>query len=379
MKDAYTTRVVRNAASVSAKDWQRVFSNVLEGYGLFKTLDECRIEQFSFYYILVYHKKTLSGIAPCFMVNYSLDTSISGPFRRVSNRIKRYRPNLFSLKALVCGLPIGEGRIGIAGDADKIMKAIVRKMEQLGRKKRASVIAFKDFGRYYTPLLDSFRRRGFAKFESLPMTELAVRFPDFDEYLKTLSQKSRYDLRRKFKKVDGHIKIDHEVITQPDEKTYQEIYRLYREVVDKHEMGFEVLPIDFFKDLPKNMPDNVKYFLWRINDKLVAFSLCLVSDDLLIGYYIGLDYSVAYDHHLYFVKFRDILNWCIRHNIKKYELGYTGYEVKRRLRFDLIPVYLYVKLRNRLLRPVFNLICQFLKFENFDPDLKRMRQERMKT
>jgi hypothetical protein len=57
-------------------------------------------------------------------------------------------------------------------------------------------------------------------------------------------------------------------------------------------------------------------------------------------------------------------------------MGITGYEAKRRLRFDFIPLYLYAKLRNRMLRPVFNLICQFLKFENFDPALKKGKETR---
>ena len=55
-------------------------------------------------------------------------------------------------------------------------------------------------------------------------------------------------------------------------------------------------------------------------------------------------------------------------------MGITGYEPKRRLGFDFVPLYLYVKLRNRVFRPAFNLICQFLKFENFDESLKKAKK-----
>ena len=37
------------------------------------------------------------------------------------------------------------------------------------------------------------------------------------------------------------------------------------------------------------------------------------------------------------------------------------------LGFDFVPLYLYVKHRNRLIRPLFRAFCQFLRFENFDP------------
>jgi predicted N-acyltransferase len=244
----------------------------------------------------------------------------------------------------------------------------------VARKKRAPIVAFKDFSHAYTALLDPLQKSGFSKFESLPTTELNVWFKDFEEYLMTLSSANRYDLRRKFRKVDRAIKIDFEVAETLDDKLMGEVYKLYLDIVNKHDMGFELLPVEFFKNLSRNMPHQAKYFLWRIDGKLTAFLLCLVSGDMLIDYYVGLDYSIAYKYHLYFVKFRDVLNWCIKHKIKRYEMGITGYEPKRRLGFDFIPLYLYVKLRNRMMRPVFNLICQFLKFENFDTSLKEAKR-----
>ena len=56
------------------------------------------------------------------------------------------------------------------------------------------------------------------------------------------------------------------------------------------------------------------------------------------------------------------------------EMGITGYEPKRRLGFEFVPLYIYAKLRNRMLRPVFSLMCQFLKFENFDESLKKAKK-----
>lgn len=370
------TTVKRRIAEIPAGDWNKVFPDVLEGYDFFRTLDESNLEQFSFYYIMVYEKGAPVGATACFLVNYSLDTSINGPLRRVTNSIRKRIPNLFSLKALVCGMPMGGGRFGIAPGADSsaVVKVILRRVEQIAKKTRASVVAFKDFDQNHTKLLDPLQRAGFAKFDSLPTTELNVWFKDFEEYLKTLSGANRYDLRRKFKKVDGHVAIDFEIVDVLENAALKDVYRLYLDVVARQDMGFELMPIEFFANISKNMPGRAKFFLWRINGKLVTFVFCLVSKEMLIDYYVGLDYSVAYKYHLYFVKFRDILNWCIKHNIKIYEMGNTAYEPKRRLGFDLVPLYLYVKLRNRMLRPVFTLICKFLKFENFDPELRKAKR-----
>lgn len=372
---AFSTRVVDSIGSIRRDEWERVFPKVLEGYDFYRSLEESGLEQFSLFYILAYECKKLVGLVPCFLMAYSLDTSINGPLRRVSNAIKKIRPSIFSLKTLVCGMPMGQGQIGAPTNGGAILKVILRRMEQVAKKEKAAIIAFKDFGRAYTALLDPLQHEGFYKFDGLPTTEMNVWFKSFEEYLNTLSAASRYDLRRKFRKVDGHVKFDLEIVDSLDDKTLHEVYRLYLEIVDKHDMGFEMLPMAFFRNISKNMPARVKYFLWKLDGRLAAFLLCLVSDDMLIDYYVGLDYSVAHKYHLYFVKFRDVLNWCIKRGIKTYEMGITGYEPKRRLGFEFIPLYLYVKLRNRALRPVFNAICQFLKFENFDPSLKNAKKK----
>ena len=374
-RPALTTKVSRKITDIPVDHWNKVFPNVLESYDFFRALDASGLEQFSLYYIMVYDRKAPVGATSCFMVDYSLDTSISGPLRRASNAIKKVAPNIFSIKAFVCGLPMGQGRIGIADNNDKVFRAILRRIEQIAKKNKASVIAFKDFDKAYTGTLDPLQKEGFAKFDSLPTTELNVWFRDFEEYLRTLSGASRYDLRRKFKKVDGHVKIDLEITDTLKGGVLEDVYKLYLDMTDRHEMGFELLPIEFFSNISKCMADRTRFFLWRIDGKLATFLLCFVSEDLLIDYYVGLDYSVAHKYHLYFVKFRDVLNWCIKHKIKKYEMGVTAYEPKRRLGFDFVPLYLYVKLRNRMLRPVFNFACQFLKFENFDPSLREARKE----
>lgn len=370
------TRLAKRIEEIPPHDWNAVYPDILESYQFFKTIDDSRLDQFSFYYIMVYDRKIPVGAATCFFMNYPLDTSISGPLRRISNSIKRIMPDIFSIKAVVCGMPLCPGRIGLLGDPEKVLHAIQRRVEHIAKKKRAPVVAFKDFGQSYTKYLDGLQKDGFAKFDSLPSTQMNVWFADFEEYLKTLSAANRYDLRRKFKKVDGHVRIDYEIVDALDDNTLDGVYRLYLNMLDAHDMGFEILPKGFFKQISINMPRHAKFFLWKIDGKLVAFLLCLVSKDLLIDYYVGLDYSVAHKYHLYFIKFRDVLNWCIKQKVKRYEMGITGYEPKRRLGFEFVPLYLYVKLRNRMLRPVFNLICQFLKFENFDPSLKKAHDRR---
>jgi predicted N-acyltransferase len=366
---------MRRISEISPGDWNAVFPDILESYDFFRTLDECNLDQFSLYYVMVYKGGSPLGATACFLVNYSLDTSISGPLRRISNSIKKVVPNIFGIKAFVCGVPMGQGRIGAKGDVEAVVNAIRQRVEQMAKKLKAPIVAFKDFDRTYDGMLAPLKRAGFTRFESLPTTELDVKFKSFEDYLKTLSGATRYDLRRKFKKVSGLAPVSLEVVDFLDGGALDDVYRLYLGLVAKNDMNFELLPKDFFRIISQNMPGRAKFFLYRAEDRLAAFLFCLISKKMFIDYFVGLDYSLAYKYHLYFVKFRDALNWCIGNGVKTYEMGVTSYEPKRRLGFHLVPLYLYVKLRNRALRPAFNLICQLLKFENFDPELRRSKKE----
>ena len=369
-ESGFKIKIVRKIEEISSQDWHKVFPDALENYYFFKTLDESSLSQFSFFYILVYDNDKLVGATSCFIMDFPLDIAVTGKLKKLADSIKRFFPSILSPRILICGLPMGQGRIGIAAEPQTIIKATYKGMEQIAAKERAGIIAFKDFDLGYRKLLDESLDDGFFRMDSLPSTDMDINFSSFDEYLKTLSSVSRSDLKRKFKKIDGKIKIDLEISNKLEDGVLDEIYALYLQTYEKHELGLEKVSIDFFRNISKNMPGETKFFVWRMDNKAVAFAFCLVSGGYFIDYYLGFDYSIAYQYHLYFVRFRDLMNWCIENKIKKYEMGATGYEPKRRLGFNLIPLYIYAKHRSRFLNPVFKVLCRVLQPTNFQPVFK---------
>jgi len=351
-KHRLRTLVIRNIEEISPEAFNKVFPHVPERYHFFKTLDESKFDQFNFYYILAYDKKQLVGAAPCFTVNYSLDTGLNGPLRHLTNGIKKLFPNIFIFKTLVCGIPMGQGQIGISGFSMAVMESIEQRIEALARKIKVPFIAFKDFDRSYEHFLNPLLKKNYLRIDGLPMTRLDLEFKDFDEYLKKLSRATRYDFRRKLKKASS-VKIESSVVNSLDEAALDEIYELYLQEAEAHGIGFEIVPKDFFRLISKNMPQETAFFLFRINGKLAAFAYCLVSEGVLLDYYLGFDYTPAHEYHLYFLKFKEIMNWCLARGIKTYEMGQKGYATKRRLGFELVEVFLYVRVRHKILRICF--------------------------
>jgi len=254
------------------------------------------------------------------------------------------------------------------------MEAIHDSMEKIAKAELAAMLIFKDFTSAYDDVFKPLLKKGFSRIESLPSTDMEITFTSFEDYLKTLSRASRDGIKRNLKKVDAKAKIDLEVTGVLEESVLPQVYDLYLQTHDKNDIGFERLPMDFFKNISRNMPGNVKYFLWRINGKIAAFAFCLVRGDYFIDYYLGFDYELSHEYYLYFVRFRDLMKWCLLNGMKKYEMGVTSYEAKRRLGFAFIHLYFYMKHRNPLINLFLNNFSHFLKPENFDPVFKEMRK-----
>ncbi len=372
----FITKVFRKIEDIDPAHWNAVYPNVLEGYRFFKSLDESNLEQFSFYYIMVYQEGIPAGAATCFLMEYPVDTTLRGFLKSAFVAVKNKFPKLLNLKVLMCGQPTGQGRIGFSGDTDKVMKAIRKCVENIAEKEKTFIVAYKEFGKEYADALHDLETNGYYRFESLPNTMRALGFKDFDEYLMSLSYPTRYDLKRKFKKVDGRVPIKLEVRDHLN-GVLDEAYDLYCQMISRHEMGFEVMSKEFFSKISENMPSETKFFLWRIDQKLVAFAFCLISGDHFLDYYLGLDYAVAYNYHLYFVRFRDMMKWCLDNGMKTYEMGCTNYDPKKRLGFEFVPLSIYVKFRNKFINRFSKYICDFIEPQKHDPFLSQMAKKQM--
>lgn len=373
--NGFEIKIASKIEEIPRNDWEKVFPDAVENYYFFKTLDESKLSQFSFFYILIYDNGVPVGATSCFIMNFPMDLAVKGAFRKITGFIKLIFPGILSPRLLICGLPMGMGRIGIAAEPGKVIRTICSAMEQIAREEKIKIIAFKDFGAGYSGLLDKSLGKSFFRIKTLPNTVMEIKFSSFEEYLKTLSSASRSGLRRKFKEIDGRVKIDLEITNKLEADVLSRVYALYLQTFEKQEMGLEKLSADFFRNISENLPDETKFFLWRIDGKLAAFALCLVSGDYLVDYYLGFDYTIAYQNYLYFVRFRGIMNWCIENKIRKYEMGVTGYEPKRRLGFDFIPLYIYAKCRNKLFNPFFRILSYIMQPVNFHKEVMNNRGE----
>ncbi len=285
-----------------------------------------------------------------------------------AGRLVRALFGWFRIRTLMVGCAAGEGHLA----ADWIAPVLARELPRIAREAKASLIVMKEFPSRYRAALDELTRAGFTRVPSMPMVRLDIHYRDFDDFVaKKLSKVTRKNVRRKLRAAESaEPPLQLEVLTDVT-PVVDEVYPLYRAVFDKSKLRFEELTREFLIELGRRMPDKARFFVWRMGGKAVAFSVCLVHGTTLYDEYLGLDYKVAYDRHLWFYTLRDIINWGIANGMTEYVSSALQYEPKFHLRCELAPLDLYVRHTSPLVNWFMKRLLPLLEPTHSDPILKR--------
>jgi hypothetical protein len=368
-----TATILQGHDLAQATEWRDVFRAQCKDHRYYEIIEKTLANDFQYEYLLLRDSSgVVRGVQPFFFVQQNLVEGVPGAIRRLVDSVRRQFPGFLTMRVLMVGCAAGEGHIGTLAPADAtwLADALHSVLPAIARAGKASLIALKDFSARYRSVLGAFSNNGYARVPSMPMTRLALNFRDFDDYLASLSYGTRKSLRRKFRKTERMAKITREITT--DITPYlDEVYPLYLAVHERSPMKFEKLTKEYLSQLGRNMPERTRFFLWRIDGRIVAFSVCLVHDDIIYDEYLGLDYSVALDLHLYFYTIRDILSWAIENGLTFYCSSPLNYDPKLHLGFELAPLDLYVRHARSALNPIFGRIVRWLEPTRHDSVLRR--------
>ena len=149
------------------------------------------------------------------------------------------------------------------------------------------------------------------------------------------------------------------------------VYPLYLQVYERSKLHFEKLTKQYFSKLGLLMPDKVRFFVWQQNAKIVAFTLCMTEGDGIYAEYIGLDYSVALDLHLYHYAVRDMITWSMANGYKWFHSSGLNYDPKLHLRHLLDPVDLYVRHTSVIANALLKRALPLMEPTRYDQTLKK--------
>lgn len=369
---AYATHYTFTAAKYDEMTWQRLLPDSLEGYRYHLAFELGRVAGFKTGYVSVSKAGAVVCIAPIFITDYALDTTVQGRVKTLTQRIKNWMPKLLTIRLLCVGSPVTDcAQIGYFKDQaidPKMIQQLVEKLDEVAAREGVSVIAFKDVvADEVSQLQPLLATHGYSCVENMPLATNNINFTNLDDYIATLSASTRKDLRRKLKKLDL-LQIEEHDGLPPH---LEQIYQLYLNCYEKSELKFEKLTLEFFESLAGLMPKQCRFVLYYFEQKLIGFNCLLHGNGVLMDKYIGMDYVHSTALNLYALSWIYKIKMCIRDGFHTLQSGQTAYAQKLSFGANLEPTHILFKHRNKLINPALKLAAQALAYGNFDPALKQ--------
>jgi hypothetical protein len=366
--------VATAAELVAIPHWRAAFAEQRKDRRYYEITEQTVEGDFEHRYFLLRDESgEVRAVQPFFLLDQDLLAGLGGRAQSIVGRIRKVMPRFMRLRTLMVGCAAGEGHLDGPDLPQRtaIAEAFAASLRDHARALKAPLVVFKEFPARYRDAMAPLRGAGFTRVPSLPMTQLGIDFADFDDYMQQkLSRMARKDLRRKFKAAAKSDPIEMQVVRDVSD-IVDEIYPLYLNVYERSSLHFEKLTKEYLVEIGRRMPDRARFFIWRQNGKIVAFNLCLVQADTIYDEYIGLDYNVALDLHLYHYTFRDVMNWAIAQGYKRFVSNGLNYDPKLHLRQELAPIDLYVRHTSGIANAILRIVLPWLEPTRYDKTLQK--------
>ena len=372
-RESFSISVISRAQLSGCAPWKSTFTDQRKDYRYYEILDDTLRGHFEHrYFAIVDSGGHTRAIQPFFLVDQDILEGLGAERVYLISLVRRFCPRFLKLRALMVGCSAGEAHLAATETlpADIVAETLSNGIIEQARSLNAQLIVLKEFPSRYRNILHYFVQRGFARTPSMPMTMLDIGYESFEAYMaKALKSSARKKLRKKLEATAGMTDIRLSV-TDDAARFVDEIYPLYLQVFARSRMQFEKLTKDFFRQLGQRMSDKVRFFAWRRGNTLVAFSLCMVQGDSLYAEYVGFDYSVALDLHLYHYVVRDMISWAISKGYKWFRSSGLNYDPKLHMRHQLDPIDLYVRHTSALANAILRLALPWIVPVRYDATLK---------
>jgi len=365
-----TAEVVRSARAIAPEIWRSTFAAEARDARYYEVVEETLPGKFDYRYLILRNAETgQAAVQPFFYIAQDMTDGLPQNIQRLVARVQRLIPRFLVMRVLMVGCAVGEGQL--ACSEPWAVQALGEALRVVARRSRTSVIVFKDYPARYREALGFLCTSGFRRIPSMPAARAGLDFKDFEDFMqRRLGKVFRKNLRRKFR-ASEEIGRPEMTVHEDVSDIIGEVYPLYRQTLDRAEFSFEQLTPEFLARIGREMPDKVRFFVWRLEGKIVAFNFCLLHDGVLYDMDIGLDYSVAFDLHLYFLTWRDVVSWAIKNGVHTYYTAQLNYDPKLHLRLELAPLDLYVCHTSRFINPIFRIAMNFLQPVRHHPILRK--------
>ena len=360
----YRCTVHRSIEDVNADEWNEVCRN---SQNLFLDLPFLRVLERSFgtqseFWYATYRDESDRVVAVSCFSSHLIDIAILAPpaIRSFVASVRRIWSRFLYFRILLGGMPFSSSACYLAfaerAEIDRILASLDGTALSLARKTGCRLISFQQFSSDGTKKMDGLFKYGYRKAFTVSTYELRGEFASFESYLATRKREYRWVTRRRMRRF-ADVGLTCQQIRGrdgADQLITPEVHQLYLNVLNRAKAQLECKPVEFFRELARQYPDDSHFTFIHRDGRVVAFGcgLTIGRQHLLVS--VGFDYSINRETDLYFNLVYRMMERAIAAGSDVIHFGATADEFKRRLGCDQKPCFLYAKATRPIAQWIFN-------------------------
>lgn len=320
--------------------------------------------QWDFYYFNIKDNTKQIVLQSLITIALLKDDTLSD--KETSQKIENLRksennPYLFCSKTIIVGTPITKGNhLYIDHKHQQWQEAIslfTEKLNDILESQKASKVIIRDFDEIQTEKLKNIMlEKGFTKLE-LPDTMQVNNFDwnTQDEFLKSLSQKYRYNTK---KEIIAYQNLFETSYKKPkDSIEIEKLYKLYQQVYEKsHIINVFQLPYQYFENICLDPQYDIISLYHKKNNTLAAVMFSYTYNNHYNALIVGLNYDYVYQHKAYKQILYQTLQRAKQLNCHHLDLGFTAELEKKKIGAKTQKVFAYVQSTEHLKQSILNFL-----------------------
>jgi hypothetical protein len=337
-----------------------------------RSLEEFPPGEMYFRFIILWEKGVASALLYFQLKKINLRESLDGSFGEnfsIGTWIKKKVTGILNFYTLVNGNMLQTGRYGqylpshiesklAFEDYHKIVDFVV---EQLTTEKLKPVaILLKDYYDKERITKNNCEKYGYVEFSVQPNMRVDIRphWSSVEEYMSDLKSKYRVRTRRTRKKLNG---VERKLLNLEDLELYEDkMHELYKTIANQASFNLFILNKKYFYGLKKHLKDNIKVIGYFLDTKMVGFYTIIYNYNTLDAHFLGYDSEHNREFHLYHNMLYDLLFEAIEKKKEHLDLSRTAMEIKSSIGADAYPMFLYLRILNKLLNRFTSRFLEFL-------------------
>lgn len=369
---------------LNAHEWDNMFKNrgSFDANGMaflesvFKKKNSLPENRWDFNYIIIRDKETKSPIVGTFCTtSISKDDMFSSKEKSaIIENIRKDDPYFLSSKVLMIGSLLTEGNHLYINKENnqwkEALQLLFQELTKISQEQKIKNIIIRDLPGNDPELDQLFIAHGYVK-NRMPNNHIirGLRFETTDEYISSLTYKSRKHFRKYVYNLRHLFTIEYNSIK---ENEIDQAYQLYLNVKNNSlELNTFPLPKYLFREMIVNENWDVIAIRNKENNDLISITFSYKTDQLYAPMIIGLDYNYLSSHSVYRQSIYQLIYRANNLGIQNINLGFAADIEKKKFGSEIIKLYAYTQIQDQFNMEYIESLNKELKTNNPPVNIER--------